>query len=917
MVITSQADRRSRSRRSWLVCLAALAVSLMSHAQSVSAPQQNAPPASQPARSPLHRPIPKPVADDPNTVTDEQVGQAIQRAANYLYAPMWPADRPERYTDASGDLSHDAAVDCLAVYALLQAGMAVRDPRLDPRHDPAKWMIDGMKQYDMHGRFQTYARGIRATALALYNRPEDRDTLRADAYWLICVCDGGAYTYTYPDPPGLVTPVLARRTAAPPNLSDSVSRILGSGSAAGDDREEASTQPDYSKPKKEATQDSAALIVSSKTFNVDPHGMWDNSNSQYGVLGVWSAAEAGIEVPRSYWIAVDRNWADWQEVDGHWMYSRGYDCVNIDSNKAELAQISMTCAGLATSMVTYEYLDTAANSQRGGRMPFSIAVEKGLAWLEKDDHSMPGEPPTYYIGGYGFYGLERVGLACGFKHFGTHDWYKQGARILIDQQDPDGHWVRGERTVRDAVVKHETPSRANIIDTAYCLLFLARGRHPILMAKLRFDGVLPASALPGLDMPQGVKVAVNAKPSDMWMGYWNNRPRDAANLARFASTKLERQFNWETLNIDRDWDQWLDAPVLELASHTAPQFTDAQIEKLRNYILAGGLLFTHADGGSPLFNKYAAHLAHQLFPQYELTDVPSGHPLYTNDTTYNVSPRPPLKMLSNGSRILMLHSPTDITRWWQQRDDVRHRAEFELGVNMFVYAAGKQDYRNRLQQNWVSQPPAKPLDTFKLARVTYAGNWSPEPWAWLCYGNWLQKHTGTCIETYAVPVSQLRTLDPAQVPLAHLTGTARQDFTADDAAQVRAYVQGGGVLLVDMCGGMGSFNRSAEALLAAAFPDQKLQPMPLGHPLLKKGNLGTEDVTRPLMRAETVKRYGKGVGSLSYIASGKGHVIYTPLDITSGVLGIPTLGILGYEPVYAEAMVKNIIFWTLDGQHDR
>src|SRR5213079_974372 len=48
---------------------------------------------------------------------------------------------------------------------------------------------------------------------------------------------------------------------------------------------------------------------------------WDNSNSQFGLLGVWSGAECGIEVPQQYWQQVQKHWIDCQLDSGQWSYS--------------------------------------------------------------------------------------------------------------------------------------------------------------------------------------------------------------------------------------------------------------------------------------------------------------------------------------------------------------------------------------------------------------------------------------------------------------------------------------------------------------------------------------------------------------------------------------------------------------------
>src|SRR5712691_3334903 len=104
-------------------------------------------------------------------------------------------------------------------------------------------------------------------------------------------------------------------------------------------------------------------------------------------------------------------------------------------------------------------------------------------------------------------------------------------------------------------------------------------------------------------------------------GEWNNRPRDLANLSRFASRELERPVQWQVVPLDRDPADWSDAPILYLASHAPLRLSDDEVAKVRRFINAGGIFFTQADDGSAAFNAYVDRLAKQLYPARELKDL--------------------------------------------------------------------------------------------------------------------------------------------------------------------------------------------------------------------------------------------------------------------------------------------------------
>lgn len=721
---------------------------------------------------------------NPNLQTeslDDQIGQSINRGVNFLLK-QFQAGHLKGYQKLDSNTA--SGLDALAVYALLQAGEATHDERLGPHSPVVDDLLNVLKSLPMVQGRATYGRSLRATALGVYNRGEDRKALRADAEWLIKDSMDGGYTYTMP-------------------------------------------------PKKRSGGDN----------------LWDNSNSQYGALGVWAAEEAGVEVPNAYWQSVEKHWLDCQLSTGEWGYSPG-------TNNGRL---SMTVAGITMLFVTQDQLGAEKVPTHLGLPPFTPALARGLNWLETGDHSvtLPFDQLTYNL-----YGLERAALASGFKYFGSHDWYRELARGSLMRQMPDGAWGGGDP----------------VVDTSFTLLFLSRGRHPIFMNKLRFDR------------------------------YWANRPRDISNLTRFASFELERPLNWQVVSLASDWTDWMDSPILYIASHQAPKLTDADYEKLKAFAENGGLIFTHADGGSSAFNHFVADLCKRLFPDYPLTDLPPDHEIYS--TLYNkLNPKPPLQGVSNGSRLLLVHSPTELNKAWQLRDYKPHPAAFQMGVNIFIYATGKVNLRNKLHTTVVPEPQVNPIATVPLARLRYAGNWDPEPAAWPRFARQFLGETSIKLAPHPV---DLRDLRPDLTPLAHLTGTADVHFDADQIKAVHNYVTAGGILLIDACGGSASFAQAIRSdLLPRAFPGQLLEPLPPNHPILTGAGEGMSPVNLRL-RPYAAERAGSPDISPQYLQQGRGCVIFSAVDLTTALLGTNTYTVFGCEPDSAHDLTRNEILWAIE-----
>jgi len=75
-------------------------------------------------------------------------------------------------------------------------------------------------------------------------------------------------------------------------------------------------------------------------------------------------------------------------------------------------------------------------------------------------------------------------------------------------------------------------------------------------------------------------------------------------------------------------------------------------------------------------------------------------------------------------------------------------------------------------------------------------------------------------------------------------------------------------------------------------------------------------LSRPMLRAFTEQKLGKGAGRIEMYTLGRGRIIYSSIDLTSGLLGTNTWSILGFRPAWAQSFVENVVLWVADGAVD-
>ena len=653
-------------------------------------------------------------------------------------------------------------------------------------------------------------------------------------------------------------------------------------------------------------------------YPLKPNGSSDNSNTQYAVLGLWVARQAGIDVPDAVFKQIRDYYTAYQSPAGSWSYrtpGRAME-IPIDGRTA-----TMTTAGLCGLLIAgmelnvrRETLQLDGTATNCGKYDDNPPVQKALGWVGTNFTPQIEHGTFYHL-----YGLERAGRLSGLRYFGNHDWYREGCQFLVNAQRGDGSW-----SIAGAGFDNWPE-----VSTSFALLFLSKGRTPVLISKL-VHGPWPRE-------PRDPKL-MDADESRL-RNDWNNDRNDLRHLTEYVSKQMFKvPLAWQAMDLSRGLQaqarglnfseddfqavtsDMLQSPILYITGHRSPLRRLRAEEKalLKRYVENGGFILAEACCGNPEFDEGLKELVAELWPGGSFDRLPVDHPVYTAYAP--VKPGQPYTIwgLQQGCKTVLVYSPQDLSCRWEtgRPDDPNCIQAFRLGANIIAYATGMEPPQPRLTKIDVAgnrNDPSRPQRGYiQIAQLKVPGEAAPAPRAMRNLLEHTQKYAGIDVN---LDTKHLFIDNNAIVnfKFIYMHGRKGFNFEPTDLKDLRFNLQTGGLLFADACCGKEAFDQSFRKFIGELLPKTKLEQVPLNDELFS-AELNGEALTEANIDCRTtaggpMRRTAPFLEGVKH--QGRWVVLYSKYDIGCALERHQSSDCRGYNPASAQKIARAALLYTL------
>jgi len=647
----------------------------------------------------------------------------------------------------------------------------------------------------------------------------------------------------------------------------------------------------------------------------------DNSSTQFAILALHDAERAGVKIPDQTWQLAYNYWTQpgMQRSDGGFGYTHESGSTG-----------SMTCAGIASILMCRDRLnlgDAAVIDGRvqccGNQAANKDPVEDGLRWLG-NHFSVTRNPNDASWTLYYLYALERVGRMSGQRLIGTHDWYREGSEYLLTRQDTVFLNWKGV-----GIGESEA-----LVGTSLALLFLAKGRRPIVIAKVQHE--VPAAGQTVLD--------------------WDHHRRAVQNLTMRVERQWQRELSWQTIKflpLRRDAlgrplpnekpvtaEELAESPVLFLSGSKGLKFDAEQRTVLKQYIESGGFIFAEACSGNgcdgAAFDRDFRLLMREMFPDSQLRRLPPDHAVWYAQEKVDPQhlPQDPefwLWGLDACCRTSVIYCPRTLSCYWELAHPYREsnfppatKAQIEavtrIGGNVLAYATSRE-LKEKLDrpQIAVSTPGgASPRGALVVPKLSHTGGDDDAPAALANLLTVVERQLEMKVdhEKRKFAPTDAKLLD---YPIVFVHGRRSFRFSAAERQGLKNYLDRGGFLFADAICANQQFAEALRQELKQIYPDAQFTRIPASHPLFTSEfqgfNLPSVTLRDPQIRAEGDPLTARLVKAAPFLEGleidGRIAVILSPYDLSCALEKGVSLDCKGYIPADAARIGVNVLLYAM------
>ncbi len=630
----------------------------------------------------------------------------------------------------------------------------------------------------------------------------------------------------------------------------------------------------------------------------------DNSNSQFALLGLHEAEQLGVKVDEATWQRALDYWLSCQRADGSWSY---YKPMKEQPEAPPTG--SMTCAGIGALVISQGRLSEGDARVVDGTIRCCCEqqdddeLQRALDWLGAK-FTVNANPTPAGFGGlnlgrsglyYYLYGVERVGRLTGRRFLAKHDWYREGAEMLVQQQDKLSGFWRGDGSGEDN----------ELIATSFALLFLAKGRRPVAIAKLQH-------------------------------GYshdWDPHRSGVHNLIRHVEPLWRQKLTWQTIDARAaSVEDMLETPVLLVSGREALELTAEQKQNLKQYVSQGGFIFAEACCGGEGFDKAFRQLMKELFPDSAFRLLPPEHAIWFAQERVAPEHMRPLYGIDACCRTSVVYSPKDLSCLWELSRGEREtgypqavkdeiKAGLAIGANVLAYATNRQ-LKDKLERPRITThgDPNEHLTrgVLVIPKLLHGGGSDEAANALPRLLDVLRSEVGLRVGTEPLLLSPD---DPQLLDHAVAFIHGRRDFRFSDQQRkaLAAYLRRGGFLFGDAICANPQFAAALRREIKAAVPEAEFVRMPENHPIFSQQFQGY-DLSRVTLRDPQIRAAGDPLTTRQVQISplleavelaGRVAVVFSPYDISCAMENAASLDCKGYIPKDAARLVVNIVMFAM------